>query len=520
MQNLELEQNIGDLVEKAAKEFGDKPVLTVDHENITISFRELNARANQFANAFSYSGIKPGEHVGVMLPNSLVFPCVWLALAKLGVVMVPINIRYKAFDLEYVLKDSEATALVIHTSYLSIFENISADNHGVQQLYRIGSGKTGLGIPLEETAADMPTTHQSAGPDRDDLMNIQYTSGTTGFAKGVMTTHEYWLSCGAVAANLGFGKDEIFLSMSPFYYMDPQWELIMALTTGGSMVMADKISGENFVNCINKYPITVSWGSEDMLYLPGYKDYDDYHLKWMILSACPPKLHKALEEHFNLVAREAYGMTEIGPGIVMPKKDEHMVGSGSVGKPVSIREFRIVDKFGKDVNQGDTGELLVKGPGILKGYYKKPEATEKAFFEGYFRTGDLFRQDENGYYYFVGRIKDMIRRMGDNISAEEVEMVLVSHPKIIDAAVVGVPDEERDEEVKAYIILAPGETTQTLSPEQIVDFCLERIAKFKVPRYIEFREDFPRSTSDKVQKQVLLQEKDDPTVGCFDRFGE
>jgi len=518
MQNLKLEQNIGNLVEKAAKEFGDKPVLTVDHENLTISFRELNDRANQFANAFSYTGIKPGEHVGVMLPNGLVFPCIWLALAKLGAVMVPINTRYKTFDLEYVLKDSEATALVIHTSFLSIFENISADNHGVQQLYRIGAGKTGVGVPLEETAAGLPTTHQSVGPGRDDLMNIQYTSGTTGFAKGVMTTHEYWLSCGAVAANLGFGKDEMLLSMSPFYYMDPQWELIMALTTGGSMVMAEKISGENFVRCISKYPVTVSWGSEDMLYLPPYDAYDDYQLRWMILSACPPKLHKALEEHFNLVAREAYGMTEIGPGIVMPKEDTHMVGSGSVGKPVSIREFRIVDQFGKDVNQGETGELLVKGPGILKGYYKKPEATKEAFFEGYFRTGDLFRQDENGYYYFVGRVKDMIRRMGDNISAKEVEMVLMSHAKIMDAAVVGVPDEERDEEVKAYIILAPGETPQTLSPKEIIDYCLAHIAKFKVPRYIEFKEDFPRSASDKVQKQVLLQEKDDPTVGCFDRF--
>jgi crotonobetaine/carnitine-CoA ligase len=519
MHTLKLEPNIGSLVEKAASRYGDKTALTVDHENAVISFRELNKRANQLANAFSYTGVKPGAHVGVMLPNGLVFPCVWLALAKLGAVMVPINTRYKALDLEYVLADSEATALVIHASLLPIFENISADGHGVRKLYRVGHGNKTAGVPLEETAAGMPKTHQSAGPDREDLMNIQYTSGTTGFAKGVMTTHEYWLSCGVVAASLGFGRDEVFLSMSPFYYMDPQWELIMALTTGGSMVMAEKISGENFVKCINKYPITVSWGSEDMLYLPRHDAYSDYHLRWMLLSACPPKLHQALEEHFNVVAREAYGMTEIGPGIVMPREDTHMVGSGSVGKPVSIREFRIVDPFGNDVHQGDTGELLVQGPGILKGYYKKPEATEKAFFEGYFRTGDLFRQDENGYYYFVGRIKDMIRRMGDNISAEEVEMVLMSHPKIKEAAVVGVPDTERDEEVKAYVIPAPGVTPQTLNPEEIVDFCLERIAKFKVPRYIEFREDFPRSASDKVQKQVLLQEKDDPTAGCFDRFG-
>ena len=162
MQNLKLEQNIGTLVEKSAREYGDKTVLTVDHENITISFRKLNERANQFANAFSYTGIKTGEHVGVMLPNCSAFPYVWLALAKLGAVMVPINIRYKAFDLEYVLKDSEATALVIHASFLAIFENIPTENHGIQQLYRIGAGKTGVGIPLEKTAEDMPNTYRSA----------------------------------------------------------------------------------------------------------------------------------------------------------------------------------------------------------------------------------------------------------------------------------------------------------------------------------------------------------------------
>lgn len=520
MKRIESKNNIGLMVEQAAARYGDKTAYIIDHEGITFNFNDLNNRSNQIANAMAYAGIKSGDHVAVMLPNCSEFPIVWLALAKLGAVMVPINIRYQAFDLEYVLRDSDAVALVVHTSLIHIFEKIPAGSHQVKQLFRIGPDDVGVGVPLSELAHDMSVQHKSADPDPDDLMNIQYTSGTTGFAKGVMTTHEYWLGCGELAASTYIDKADTFLSMSPFYYMDPQWELIMSLLTGASIVMCKKITAENFARCIESYPVTVCWGSEDLLYMPRHDEYKNYNLKRVLLSAFTPNLHKVFEEHFNVVAREVYGMTEIGAGTVMAEKDTHMVGSGSVGKPVGNRELRIVDRNGNDVTQGEVGELLVKGPGILKGYYNKPEATEKAFYEGFFRTGDLFKQDQDGYYYFVGRLKDMIRRMGDNISAEEVENVLTSHPKIQEAAVLGVPDKIRDEEVKAYIIPAPGETPETIPPQEIVEFCLERIAKFKVPRFIEYRSDFPLSASDKIRKHKLLEEKEDPTIDCFDRFAK
>ncbi len=516
MQQLRLERNIGTLLESAAKKFGDKTVLIVDHQNISLSFLELNARVNQFANALSDSGIEAGDHVGVMLPNCVEFPCIWLALARMGAVMVPLNVRYQAFDLEYVLRDSDAVGLIIHSALLPIYRKIPTDSHKIKHLLQIG--EEGDTPSLKQLADNKPDTFQPAESTLDDLMNIQYTSGTTGFAKGVMTTHEYWLSCGATAASFGFTGEDMLLAMSPFYYMDPQWELIMALTSGGAMVMAEKISAENFLGCLKKYPVTISWGSESLLYLPPFTEEDNISLKRILLSAFPKDLHQQFEEHFNVIAREVYGMTEIGAGSAVAVEDTHMVGSGSVGKPVVNREFRIIDEAGNDLPCGEVGELLVRGPGILKGYYNKPEATKKAFFEGYFRTGDLFRCDENGDYYFVGRIKDMIRRMGDNISAEEVEKVLKSHPKVLEAAVIGVPDAKRDEEVKAYIIPAPGESPESIPPGEIVEYCLERIAKFKVPRYIDYRTDFPRSTSDKIQKHKLIEEQEDLTRDCFDRF--
>ena len=182
--------------------------------------------------------------------------------------------------------------------------------------------------------------------------------------------------------------------------------------------------------------------------------------------------------------------------------------------------MKIVDEQGNEVPQGQTGELIVKGQGIFKGYYDKPEENAKAFFGEYFRTGDLAYVDKNGYYFFVGRKKDMIRRMGHNISALEVEFALESYPKIAEAAVIGVPDPIRDEEVKAYIIPAPGETPETIPPEEIFAYCQEKIAKFKMPRYIEYRQEFSRTPSGKVEKHVLIAEKEDLTSGCYDRFSK
>jgi crotonobetaine/carnitine-CoA ligase len=516
---MELEANIGTVVEAAAARLGARKFLTVDQEGVAYSFAELNARVNQFANALKQAGIERGSHVSVMLPNCSEFPLTWLALAKLGAVMVPVNNRYQVRDLGYILSDSDSTALVIHSDYLPIFHKVPPENHRIRKVFRVGPGEGAAEMDLRESAGKMPTELSAPGPALDDLMNLQYTSGTTGFPKAAITTHEYWLVLGKFAAQM-MTKEDVFLTLSPFYYMDPQWELLMALYSGCGIVLVDKISPENLARCVQQYPITTSWAFPEMLYLAGMIEEKNLHLKYALLSAFPPALHKEFEDRFHLTAREVYGMTEIGVGTQVPWEDTHMVGSGSVGKPPDFRELRIVDESGKDVPRGKMGELLVRGQGIFKGYYKKPQDSAKAFLGDYFRTGDLFRQDENGYYYFVSRKKDMIRRLGDNISATELEQLLMSHPKIGEAAVVPVPDAVRGEEVKAYILLAAGETPEKVPPEEIVAFCLERIAKFKVPRYIEYVKEFPKSASEKIQKNILMSQKADLTEGCYDRFGE
>lgn len=230
------------------------------------------------------------------------------------------------------------------------------------------------------------------------------------------------------------------------------------------------------------------------------------------------EFHADIERRFDFVAREAFGMTEIGSGLFMPIEATDMVGSGSCGIPAPFRECRIADMDGNTLPQGEVGELLVRGPGILLGYYRKPEATAAAFHGDWFRTGDLFRQDERGYYYIVGRVKDMIRRAGENIAAREVEAVLCQLPEIAEAAAVPVPDDTRGEEVKAYIVLRPGLTPRDVPPERVIEHCSAGLASFKVPRYLEYRASLPKTPSEKIAKHVLKSESPDLRRGSWDRL--
>jgi crotonobetaine/carnitine-CoA ligase len=235
----------------------------------------------------------------------------------------------------------------------------------------------------------------------------------------------------------------------------------------------------------------------------------------------PPGDHAGLEQRHDFYAREGFGMTEIGAGMIIPLEAADMVGSGSCGIPAPFRECRVADENGRTVPVGTVGELLVRGPGIMKGYYRKPEANQGAFWGDWFRTGDLFRQDENGYFYILGRTKDTVRRSGENIAAREVESILLEIPEIAEAAVVPVPDDARGEEVKAYLVLQPGLTRDDLPPDVVIRHCESKLAIFKIPRYLEYRAaPLPRTESGKILKPPLLREKQDLRSSSWDRVSQ
>ncbi len=517
----ELAKNIGQLLEDSAARFGDKELLYFHHDERSFTYRQLNTRVNQYAGVLQQAGIGQGDHLAMMLPNCPEFFLVWLALSRIGAVAVPLNTRYQVEDLEYVLNDSDATGLIIDTEFAPVFREAKAKSPTVNIVFTVGSGAEDLGQDITQLAPGMPEAFEGSNPALGDLMSIQYTSGTTGFPKGCLLPHEYWLTLGFVASE-NMVEEDRFMCVEPFYYMDPPWELIMCMLKGMTMVATRSYSPSGFMPLIRQYNITVSWALLPFWILkqPESPQDKEHHLRMLLAGAIPKAIHKPFEERFNVALREGYGMTEIGPGIVMSFEDGHMSGSGSVGMPSAYRTVKIVDEDGQEVSRGERGELWVTGPGMFKGYYKKEEATTKAFEGEWFRTGDLFRQDEAGYYYIVGRIKDMIKRAGDNIAASEVEAVLHSHPGILSAAVVAVPDPDRKEEVKAYIRLAEGETPESVSPQAIIEFCNSKLADFKVPRYIEYRQELPATPTGKIQKVILLQEKEDLTSGSYDRLLE
>jgi len=487
--------------------------------NETLTRRDIFERFTRLASSLNRIGVQKGTHVAVALRNVSAFPTTWFALACLGAVMVPINIRYTAAELSYVLNDSDAEFLVIDASLLHHLQSV-ADLPSILTPDRI----VVLGVDhsppyrswAELVAEGTPGFVPQWPVGRDDLMNIQYTSGTTGFPKGCMQTQLYWLVMGRVAAHRDGLQLKNILIAQPFFYMDPQWLTLMAMEQRGTTFVAAQASIARFMDWVHRYQIHFCILPELVYRQPARDDDGRAQLRRVATYGHAKAIHADLERRFNVVAREGFGMTEVGSAMSMPYEATHMVGSGACGLPSAYRECRIVDQEGRDVPQGAIGELVVRGPGVMKGYYKKPEANRKAFFGDWLRTGDLFIQDERGYYSIVGRLKDMIRRSGENVAAREVEAALVAIEGVEDAAAIPVPDERRGEEVKAYVILKPGFTKITLPPQRILDEVAKVLAPFKVPRYIEYVANLPKTPSEKIKKDVLKAEKPDLRADSWD----
>jgi acyl-CoA synthetase (AMP-forming)/AMP-acid ligase II len=515
-----LPRNIHDLISRAASESGDKVLWHFFENGTRITYAEMYARVIGLAAGLQSIGIRKGTHVAVMLPNVEAFPLTWLAIGVLGAVMVPVNVGYQRRELVYVLNDSDAEYLVVDASRMdAVSAGIEA---GEIRLNRTKIVVAGGPTPHECTdwSALAVCTERPELPQvsLDDLLNIQYTSGTTGFPKGCMLTQRYWIVSGKVNAMRDGRKFERILASTPFYYMDPQWLLLMTVYQRATLFVAAKQSASRFTSWLREFGIEFCLFPYVVFKQPTKSDDRVPTVVRGNVYGVPKGIHAALEERFDFCAREAFGMTEVGSAMFMPIEASDMVGSGSCGKPSPFRECRIVDEQGVEVQTGEIGELVIRGPGILVGYYKNAEATRQALRDGWFHTGDLFRRDERGYFYIVGRVKDMIRRSSENIAAREVESVLNSAPSVLESAAIGVPDEVRGEEVKAYLVLKEGvQPTQDVLHE-VIAVCTAQLARFKVPRYYSFRASLPKTPSLKIAKQVLKSEALQPQERTFDRI--
>lgn len=512
-----LPANMGELLDAAAARWGEAPAL-VFIEGETLSFEGWRRLANRTANMLRARGVRRGDRVAVMSHNLPAVPATWMALARLGAAIVWINARYTARELAYVLDDSDADLLLIHADLLPVFDEIDDKPAALtaDRIITVG-GRTAHDDfdALVGRASDDFSPDEAVG--HDDIVNINYTSGTTGFPKGCMLPQLYWLVFGpAKLVGLDPALTRSIYNQNLFYIDGPMF-LSLTLTTGITMHIAPRPSLSRFLPWVLQYGIDYCYFFEAAFKQPETPRDHDCGLKLVHIFGFTKALHAALEQRFGCRAREAFGMTESGAALMMPLEAADMTGSGSVGWPVPYRRASLRDPDFNEVAPGETGELWLKGPGMMRGYWNRPEANAESFREGWMRTGDLFRHDEAGYHYLVGRLKDMIRRNAENIAVREVESVLRGVPGVAEVAVVGVPDERVGEEVKLYVQLAEGVTREELTPQKLLEAAQRLLAPFKVPRYVAYAEGFPKTESDRVEKKKLVEGVADLRTDSFDR---
>ncbi|MEZ5114934.1 MAG: AMP-binding protein [Candidatus Nanopelagicales bacterium] len=487
---------------RAAARWPHRPAWTFDPGD-TVTFAEVESRSRALAAVLHARGIRAGDRVVVRLDNRIEFPLLWCALMRLGAVMVPMNPRYRADDAGHVVSASLAVAVVTSAGQADVLAGTAVPVHHVEDLV----------AATESVAAgtDVPGDHVAVP---EGTASLQFTSGTTGRPKGCVLSHRYWTELGTGMA-LEFpylGEDDVLLTAQAFSYLDPQWNVVAAMLAGAHLVVLDGFHPSTFWSHVREHEVTYFYCLAAMpvllLAMPPDPQDREHRVRAVQCSAIPPARHAELEQRWGVPWYEAFGMTETGGDLRVTDEDhDELVGTGCLGGPTRHREVRIVSaEDGRPVPRGEHGEIVLRGLGLMDGYDGDEAATAEAFRGGWFHTGDLGRMDDRGRVYLVGRLKDMVRRGGENVAAREVEDVLNHLPDVRLSAVVAVPDEIRGEEVKAHLELESEPATDAELAallESVAGECERRLARFKVPRYWEVHPTLPRTASERVAKTEI-----------------
>ncbi len=492
---------VGALLAERARRDGDYPYCRQGERVVTV--RELDAASNRMASALLAAGLRPGDRVALMLGNSIEHMFLFFALAKIGACQVPINIHLRGEGLDYILGNSECRCLVAEGELHAHLAATLASRPPALVYWRgrpAGAPGRELGSLLAEGDAS-PIAHRVAP---DDLVYICYTSGTTGLPKGVMLTDRMLRVAGWAAGRTCDARQGDVLHMwEPFYHIGGCEVLILAVQHAVTLAMVPRFSVSSFWSEVRRYGATQIHFLGGIMALllkqpPGPADREHgVRVAWG--GGCPEAVWQPFQERFGIPIRECYGMTECASFATLNASGK----IGSVGRPLPYFEIRVVDEAGRPLGPGERGEIWIREtvPGVLtKGYWRSPAATAAALADGWLRTGDLGRYDAEGDFTFLGRKKDSLRRRGENISAFEVERIINQHPAVEESAVIGVPSELADEEIKVFLRLKPG---QQLAPAELIRWCEPRLAHFQIPRYVAVIDAFPVTPSLRIRKELL-----------------
>ncbi|MGB3632905.1 MAG: long-chain fatty acid--CoA ligase, partial [Rubrobacteraceae bacterium] len=479
-----------------------------------IDYAGLRTAAKKFANALVSMGVKSGDKVAIMLPNVPEYVIAYYGILNTGAVVVPLNGLLQGPEVAYHLEDSDAVAFVAWESSLDAAQKGYEEAENCKDLIVVES-PDGEGVPEGLTDFDELLAHQAAEFDvaptmPDDTAVVIYTSGTTGRPKGAELSH-FNLFFNAVykADNLlNLREDDVGMAVLPLFHIFGQTTVMNAgIYSGNTIAMIPRFEPEAALRTIQTAGVTTFVGVPTMYqYLlrhPDAADYDTSTLRIGISGgdSMPVEVLKNFEEKFGVVILEGYGLSETSPGACFNRSSEERK-VGSIGIPFWGVEIKVIDEDGEEAPVGERGELVVRGHNVMKGYYKNPEATEESIRNGWFHTGDVATKDEDGYFFIVDRVKDLVVRGGYNVYPREVEEAIYEHPGVAEVAVIGVPHEELGEEVVAVIAMKDDKSA---TEEEIISFTQERIARYKYPRRITFMDELPKTATGKILKRELAE---------------
>ncbi len=495
--------NLASNLVEAAEIYPDRAA--VRHDDLVLTYGELDERSARVAGLLAAHGVEPGDRVGLILPNVAEFPVLYYGVLRAGAVVVPMNPLLKAREVEYYLGDSGARLVFAwHQIADEAAKGAEAAGAGVVPVVPAAFGRL-----LDESAPRAAV----AGRADDDTAVILYTSGTTGRPKGAELTHANLVRNAAVSAATLFRlePDDVVMGCLPLFHSFGQTCGLNAVVgSGACLTLLARFDPAKALEVFQRDRVTVFEGVPTMylalLHDPRRGEHDVSSLRVCVSggAALPVEVLRGFEEAFGCIVLEGYGLSETSP-VASFNHPDRARKAGSIGTPIQGVEMRLVDSLGDDVPAGEVGEIAIRGHNLMKGYWRREQATREAVPDGWFRTGDLARQDDDGYFFIVDRKKDLIIRGGYNVYPREVEEVLYEHAAVAEVAVVGIPHPTHGEEVGAAVVLKPGAAA---TPADLRAFCKERVAAYKYPRHVWLETALPKTATGKLLRREVQPPED------------